>query len=298
MSEHAQFALFIDDTKQRSPRAVQDVMVHPFFSLSKRPRFTPIKWESRDGNVKHIISGNTRFGIASIYDADFLWWVCGQIRLRAERTGLKNPTLAFIPHKMFQQMGKKSVGRENYAQLKRAMQRLHTTAVETTVRVEHQREKAGGFHWIDQWGTDEDNATGTPVGMWSVTVSNWLYQAIIDERLILSLSLEYFQLRSGLEKKLYQIARKCTGYGSGAEFPMETLHRLTASEDELKYFARDVRNIEKKNKPLLEYSVQVFRTVESTEVVKFMPRDQLSKTHVLFKPESTKTAIMRAVTAN
>lgn len=293
MSEQAQYALFIEDTKQRSPRAVQDVMVHPFFSLSKRPRFTTIEWESRDGNIKHIISANVRHGIASIYDADFLWWACGQIRLRAERTGVKSPTLAFVPHKMFKQMGKKYVGRENYAQLRRTMQRLKTTSIETTVRTEHQQ-KEGGFSWIDEWGTDEDVSTGTPSGMWSVTVSNWLYQAIMDERLILSLSAEYFQLKSGLEKKLYQIARKCTGYGSGAEFPMETLHRLTASEDQLKFFANDVRNMQKKQRPLLEYVVQVFREVDGPEIVKFTPRDQLPKSHPLYQPESVKAAVMRA----
>ena len=197
---------------------------------------------------------------------------------------------------MFQQMGKKYVGRENYSQLRRSMQRLKTTSIETTVRAEHQK-KEGGFSWIDEWGTDEDITTGTPAGMWSVTVSNWLFQAIMDERLILSMTPEYFQLRSGLEKKLYQIARKCTGYGSGAEFPMTTLHRLTASEDQLKFFANDVRNIEKKHKPLLEYAVQVFRELEGPEMVKFVPRDQLPPTHPLFRKESVKTAIMRAAAA-
>ena len=79
--------------------------------------------------------------------------------------------------------------------------------------------KRGSFGWIDAW-TAEESPDGDPVTM-SITISEWLYQGIIEEGGILSIHEDYFLLTGGIERWLYRVARKHAGkqeYGARIGF--------------------------------------------------------------------------------
>lgn len=58
-------------------RCVQLLMAHPFFSLSKTPRLTPIDYAS--GTATILVEATGTHGIATIWDADILIWAASQI---------------------------------------------------------------------------------------------------------------------------------------------------------------------------------------------------------------------------
>lgn len=289
--DSVQLSLFVAEDKDLTPRNIQDIMAYPYFSLSKRKRVSPIRFESKDGNIRIEVEGLERVGIASIYDGDFLIWAATQIRRQHERTGEAPRTVFFTPNQVLRHLGKK-VGGENYKQLENTLERLKTTYIRTTVRSEH-LEKRGGFSWLDDWTTHENRKTGEPL-MWTMTLSNWLYQGILQDDNILSLNPAYYLLSGGLEKRLYQIARKHAGIQPwGWALPMETLYAKTGSDEELKFFAHKIRTFSKESYPILEYAMNVHRDEETNiEMVRFTPRDQLPKRHPLYQ-EATKELMIR-----
>ncbi len=249
-------SLFVAEHHERNPRCIQDIMAYPYFALSKRRRIKPMHFASAKGDIEIKIHGLPEFGIASIYDADILLWLATEVRRQYEKTGTINRTVFFNPRTMLKQIGKSKGGRQMDT-LKSALLRLSTNFIRTTVRTEHQR-KEGGFHWLDNWTTAEDRKTGEPNGLWSTTLNDWLVQGIVQDRNILTLNPAYFRMSSGLEKRLYQIARKHAGMQQfGMHITMESLHAKTGSGDTIKQFAWEVRNIAKEKGSLLDYAVSV-----------------------------------------
>ena len=247
-----QLSLFVADHQERNPRCIQDIMAYPYFALSKRRRIKPMQFVSTKGDIEIKVQGLADYGIASIYDADILLWLAAEIRRHYEKTGEARRIVQFRPRVMLKQLGR-SKGGKQMQNLLSALERLKTTYIRTSVRQEHQK-KEGGFSWIDSWFTAEDRSTGTPP-LWSVTVSDWLFQGILQDHNILTLNPGYYRLAGGLEKRLYQIARKHAGMQQFGNFiTMEALYSKAGSGDELKYFARQVREIADRGF-LLDYAV-------------------------------------------
>ena len=70
-------------------RDQRDTMERPFFSLAKKPRFTPIEYNV--GDVWVEVSANPKFGIATIWDADILIWASTQITEALDRGQTAEP---------------------------------------------------------------------------------------------------------------------------------------------------------------------------------------------------------------
>src|SRR5690606_41477477 len=75
--ERAQLDLFRALPGDMAPRDSQDLMAHPFFSLSKSRRTTPIDFRTAGVTVR--VEGTREYGIAPIWDADILIWAASQI---------------------------------------------------------------------------------------------------------------------------------------------------------------------------------------------------------------------------
>lgn len=286
--------------KESNGRCVRDVMARPFFSLSKRPRTTALTWSSADGKERLEVIGTTKYGVASIYDCDYLIWACEKVRRRYEDEGIADPTIYFRPNQLFREIGKRNAGKAQYDRARRALKRLHSTTVETNIRVEDQviTKDEQGFHWIDHWRTHEIEGDEEATGMWSMTLSSWLFNAVINGKMILSVEREYYTLTSGLEKQLYLLARRTVGWRKRAsKFRMETLYALSGSDAEYKFFANSVRGLERKHKPLVGYATEIHRD-DDGEVVHFVPRDRLPVSHPLYVAASNALIIRRATLAH
>jgi plasmid replication initiation protein len=75
-----------------------------------------------------------------------------------------------------------------------------------------------------------------------LTLSEWLYNAIVATE-VLTLSQDYFRLRKGLERRLYELARKHCGLQSKFTISLETLLKKSGAMCALKEFRRQIREI-------------------------------------------------------
>ena len=251
-------------------RDQRDTMERPFFSLAKKPRKIPIEYSVSGVTVK-VTPGE--YGIATIWDADILIWAATQITEALDRDGKASRTIHFHPYQLLKGI-RRQHGGDQYRKLLDALRRLRTTNVETNIRPMWGGMKRGSFGWIDQW-TAEESQDGLPVAM-SITVSEWLYEGIIEEGGILGIHEDYFLLSGGIERWLYRVARKHGGkQDNGYHFTMRQLYEKSGSTARFSDFALDVRKVAKAN-ALPEYSLRIAKNGEGEEVAHMIRRNFLS----------------------
>lgn len=76
----------------------------------------------------------------------------------------------------------------------------------------------------------------------SVTLSDWLYQAVLA-RSVLTLSRDYFRLRRPLERRIYELARKHCGRQPGWRVSVEVLLKKSGSASPRRVFRAMLREI-------------------------------------------------------
>ena len=249
----AQVDLFFEtivDTPLRDDRAL---MEFPFFSLQKRPQMKPLEFEKDDVVIK--VSPGPR-GMASVWDRDVLVYAVSKINERIER-GEKVPrSVQFIAHD-FLKLTHRGTNKGAYELLKDALFRLRSTTVETTIASAGQRNHRG-FGWIDSFEIVEDEKPDGSRRMRAVeiTLSDWMYRALIKERRVLSISPDYFKLDGGLERRLYQLARKHVGHQRQWKIGLPLLAQKVGSVQDLRFFKRDLKRIiEADNIPDYRFSI-------------------------------------------
>src|SRR5215471_16805224 len=213
-SERDQLELFRALPGDLAPRDAQDLMAYPFFSLSKSHRVTPIDF--RMGEVAIRVEATAEHGMATIWDADVLIWAASQL-VEARDKGLRT------------------------SRLKAALDRLQSTTVATTLRQPTER-RMHRFSWVNEWKERADG-NGRPLGI-ELIIPDWLYAALLNDALVLTIDRAYFQLTGGLERWLYRIVRKHAGRQPGGWcFEVSHLHLKSGSLSPLKRFAFELRDI-------------------------------------------------------
>ncbi|MDP0926544.1 replication initiator protein A [Paracoccus onubensis] len=229
---------FIVATGDASPRDQRDLMERPFFSLAKAKRTTPIRYAS--GDVQVEVFAVPEHGMATIWDADVLIWAASQI-VAARNHGLDtSPFLRFMPYQLLTATGR-GTGIRAYELLKKALVRLQSTSIRTTIR--HDRHwRRHQFSWISEWEqlTRHD---GRVEGM-ELVLPDWFYRGVIDRTLVLAIDPAYFRLTGGLERWLYRVARKHAGHQSrGWRFDFAHLHEKSGSLVRPSDFALQIRRL-------------------------------------------------------
>lgn len=257
LSDFTQLDLFTPDFSDISTRMLQDMMWRPFFALGKKPRHKPIEYKTDNVSVKIVGSG---YGLATIWDADILMWIISQIVERLDKGEQPSPQVHFTPYECLQAI-RRGTGGSQYLQVINALQRLHGTIVETTIRKPDQvsltksevRRLKAGFHLLEAYGVQytEDRGKEQVKGI-TVVLSNWLYKGVINRRNVLTINDDYFLLKGGLERVLYLLARKHTGKQKHYSASMRELYEKTGSEQPFHTFCRAVRKCVELNR-LPEY---------------------------------------------
>lgn len=134
---------------------------------------------------------------------------------------------------------------KDYARLCEALVRLRGTTVRTD-------RATGGSRIVEGFGLIEsfrvvrgDHGDGRMEHV-EITLSEWLYNAI-NATEVLTISREYFDLRSDLERRLYELARKHCGRQRRWPVGVLTLWRKSGSQSGLPEFRRKLRAIAQGN---------------------------------------------------
>lgn len=268
----AQLDLFYSFVGETVPlRDERESMSMPLCSLSKRKRIKPIEWTSSDRKRWVKVTAPAESGIATIWDLDIVLWAISQLNEAVERDAAVGHSIRFQAYDLLKATGRHTGGK-NYAELEMALRRLTGTVIETSIRADKRRGKAM-FHWVEAWSHDLDQ-DGRSKGM-TITVPDWIYQAVVVDRSVLAISPKYFEITSGIGRWLYRLARRHAGkQPNGWRFTMKDLHKRSGSTQVYGQFARDLRRIiDRGNFP--GYAIETITGQRGDEVVVMTPTAEM-----------------------
>lgn len=234
---HPNRDFFIADILDAVPKGDMGSMEHPLFSLSKKPDMTERHYE-HNGNSLHVIPSGR--GLATIWDKDILVYCVSQLVAGINLGREPSPTLHITAHDLLTATNRHTGGK-NYAQLEEALNRLRGTTINTNLVTGGKADKRG-FGMIDKWRIVERSATDDRMTAMEITLSDWLYRAALS-REVLSLNPDYFRLASGIERRIYELARKHCGNQSQWRVGVELLYKKSGSRSPLKRFRHEIKRI-------------------------------------------------------
>jgi plasmid replication initiation protein len=235
-----QVDLFLDSLINAPIKDDRALMEFPFFSLQKAPRTKPLVYD--DGKVKVEVRPGDR-GIATIWDKDVLIYLASIINDRIERGLPVEKTIRFSAHNLLNVTGRGS-GKRAYELLLDAMFRLRSTTIVTTIESGETKERRG-FGWIETFRIIErQNRGGKKVmSACEITLNDWMFRAIVTDRRVLTINPSYFNLTMGLERRLYELARKHCGYQERWMIALPRLIEKCGSVLEPRFFKPQLRKV-------------------------------------------------------
>ncbi|WP_165191662.1 replication initiator protein A [Caulobacter soli] len=272
-----QFDLFIPLMRDLPLKDQRETMERPFFSLQKRKRLKPIEYKSPDGEVSVKVEAVPAYGMATIWDGDILIWAASALnRIKAEGRNDVPRSLKVTAYDLLRSI-QRDTGGKGYNDLKAALDRLTTTTIFTSIRAKKGRDRR--FSWLDSWEVEVDPITEKPIAL-KITLSDWVYEGIINEKSVLTMHPDYFQISGGLEKAIYRIARKHAGdQDDGWSCRVSVLHEKTGSDSEPKEFSRMMRKIVEINE-LPEYDMAFITMGDGSQGVRFIRRSVVERIQV------------------
>lgn len=243
---HESFDLFLPLVDEFGFRDQRELMERPFFALSTS-RSKPINYLSPDGKVSVHVSGNSTYGLATIWDADILIYLTSTLS-EMRRSGRNDipRRINISGYDLLRALGRPTGGK-NYQLLTDALNRLVSTTIKTNVRDVKRREST--FSWLDSWShvVREDEIADHNIGI-TIELSNWFYEGV-SERSVLSIDPRYFAIRGGIDRWLYRVARKHAGGHGEQGFSMrfKTLYEKSGVQDRYTKFKQRLIKIVDKN---------------------------------------------------
>lgn len=214
-------------------------MEHPVFALSMNKDTRERRYEH---NGNSIVIAPSSFGLATIWDKDILIYLISQLMegLNRARADAASRRVRFTVYDYLVSTNR-GTGGDHYKRLEAGLDRLKGTTIKTDIKTGGVRVKQA-FGLIDEWRIVERSPTEERMIGCEVTLSEWVYNAV-QAREVLTISRNYFRLRGGLDRRLYELARKHCGYQARWTIGVELLHKKTGSQSTLKEFRRAVREV-------------------------------------------------------
>jgi len=193
-------------------------MEHPVFSLSTKPDFRILEYESNGNRIK--ITPSYEKGLATIHDKDVLLYIASSLVNCINKGEVPSQTVRFIAYDFLVSTNRQTGGK-GYKILKEALGRLVGTRIETNIRTNESR-VIENFGILDSFKIVEKNPDdGRMVGI-EVKLSDWFYNSVLGKE-VLAIDKEYFRLRKPTERRLYELARKHCGQQKSWNIGLETL---------------------------------------------------------------------------
>lgn len=219
-------------------------MEHPLFSMSTKPDTTPKNYSR--GDIKLVLTPSA-IGLATVHDRDILIYCISHLMRALNSNQEISKTLRFRAHDLLQTTNRPT-NKRGYELLKNALKRLQGTQIETNITT-------GGtkqwdvFSFIDNAKTIRTGEDGRMEAI-EITLSDWVFNAINAKgKEVLTYHPDYFRIRKPLERRMYEIARKCCGTRNDKwVLKLDTLRKQTGSNSSKPEFKRMVKAIVAANK--------------------------------------------------
>jgi plasmid replication initiation protein len=258
--------LAIEDARPKDDRVL---MEYPFFSISKTPRHEPIIIKEGDFTIEVQPSHK---GIPTVWDKDLLIYVSTLIMNEVDRGRPPSRTVRFHAHDFMKLTGRGG-GQSNYKRLEDTLDRLAGSRVKTSIPSGGKQVKTN-FGWIDNYRIIQRTVKGgrTIAAGIEVVLNDWSFQALVEEQRVLTISRDYFSITGGIERRLYELARKHCGKQKEWRISLARLAEKCGVDRELRKFKADLKKICNDNR-LPDYQIDM-REETNAVTLRFRPKDQ------------------------
>lgn len=208
-------------------------MEHPVFSLSTKPDFRVLEYQSNGNRIK--ITPSYEKGLATIHDKDILLYIASSLVSNINKGEVPSQKVRFVAYDFLVSTNRQTGGK-GYKILREALERLVGTRIETNIVTNGVR-VIENFGILDSFKIVEKHPDhGRMIGI-EVKLSDWFYNSVLGKE-VLTIDKEYFRLRKPTERRLYELARKHCGKQKHWKIGLETLRNklgATAPIVKLKY---------------------------------------------------------------
>jgi len=233
---HPQQDFFLAQIFDAALKDDQASMEHPMFSLSKTPDLRIREYEHNGNRITITPSAN---GLATIWDKDILLFTISTLVEAQNRKMPIGRTVRLNARDLLMYCNRGVSGSE-YDALVKALERLAGTRIKTDITTGKKRTRQG-FGLLESW-TIVERTTSNRMAAIELTLSEWLYNAVTATE-VLTLSRDYFRLRKGLERRLYELARKHCGLQAKFSIGLDVLLKKSGAVCSIKEFRRQIREI-------------------------------------------------------
>lgn len=230
----------LTDTLSSSLRGDRVLMEHPFFSIQKQPLREALVY--KDDRVMIRVSPGEK-GIATIWDKDILLYLISVVNGKLDRGEAVSRTINLVVHDLLRNI-RRSTGQTAYQEIQDALFRLRSTTITTDISSGGRTENRG-FGWIDSYRilTHDTVSRKVMTGI-EIVLNDWTFRGIVKDRRVLAVNPAYFDLSKGLERRLYEIARKHVGHQEQWKISLVNLAKRCGSlERSLRQFKFQVKTI-------------------------------------------------------
>lgn len=211
-------------------------MEHPMFSLATRPDLRVLSYEHNGTQIEVVPSVK---GLATIHDKDILIFCISQLMAAVNAGRAVGRTLTLKAHDLLIATNRETSGGA-YRRLRDSFDRLAGTRITTNITT-GDKEITSGFGLIESWEIERKARGGRMLSV-SITISEWLFQAIMSKS-VLTLSRDYFRLRKPLERRIYELARKHCGRQRNWKVSVELLLKKSGSASPRRVFRKMLRDM-------------------------------------------------------
>lgn len=269
-----QLDLFIPIAGDAQAKDQQDIMAFPACSLSKRPRYSKIRFEDSRGSWIEIVPHQDH-GMANIWDFDIMLYAVALVRQMKEQELEKPKTVTFRGYDCLKFIGRGD-STKDYESLRDSLTRLKATGVKTNIRLDEiydperggfvAKEEYHEFNWVSEWKERREVFRKNPFtgerqlisDGFEVTFPHWFIDGIWAEENLLVINQQYFDLTSGYERFLYRTARKFCGRQQEWTISLRSLHKRSGSTSSYHLFVNHIKKyVERGNIPDYSFSVYV-----------------------------------------
>jgi len=256
----AQMDLFLANLVDVAVKDDMATMEHPMFAIGKQRDMRVREFADSAGNRTRIAPGID--GLATVWDKDLLIYAVSQLIAARDQGSPISPEVRIRSIDVLHatRRGDRS---ESYKRLLASLRRLSGTRIETAIITGGKR-TTKGFSWVDGFEIIDD--CNGKIYEFTMTLPPWIYNAVMATE-VLTMNPDYFELTGGLERRLYELARKHLGRQNSWSITLAKLYAKTGSSAPLRRFRFEMNQIAAED-PLPDYALRI----NEADVVTFLRR--------------------------
>jgi len=205
-------------------------MENPFFTLSQKPDMRLLEYRNGNKTIEVIPS---ILGLPTIMDKDILIY-CASLLMQEQNAGREPPRrIRFSAHDYFKATNRAN-NKISYELFEKGLKRLRGCSIATNIKT-NKTEIKSNFGFLERYDLIESHRVKDRLVRYEILLSEWYYNAVLGKDM-LTISEDYFLLKKGVERRLYEIARKHCGKQDSFKIRLENSHEKTGSTGALKKF--------------------------------------------------------------